>query len=253
MNLDDVERGWRNLLLAREPTIMSGADEARQRVYRRLVRNNISGSIRRGIPILRKIAGEDCVDVLITRFLDEEAPKTRLVRFVPVEFAQWLMDHIASLPPAEVPHEAAGELAHWEALEIDVVMAADADPPSSAPSITVSFTPSDDARVDMDPSARLAAYRHAVHAMTTSMTSWPRASTEPYILLAWRHAEKFTWSQLDGGTAKVLVETSNGATLGEAIARVRASLVDGDVLDVPRVKSSLVDLCRRRAITGFAT
>ena len=57
----------------------------------------------------------------------------------------------------------------------------------------------------------------------------------------------------EGGTAKVLVETANGATLGEAIARVKAALVDGDVLDVPRVKSSLVDLSRRGAITGFAT
>jgi hypothetical protein len=243
--LDDVERGWRNLLLAREPTLMSGADEARQRVYRRLVRNNLSGSIRRGIPILRKIAGEERVDALITRFLDEVAPKTRLVRFVPVEFAQWLMDSASSLPPEELPHAAAGELAHWEALEIDVVMAADHEPRA------LSLSPTDDAHVEMHPSARLAAYRHAVHAMTTSTTAWPSASSEPYILLAWRHAERFTWSQLDGGTAKVLVETAGGATLGAAIAKVSASLAQGDVLDVPRVKSSLVDLCRRGAITGF--
>jgi hypothetical protein len=253
MSLDDVERGWRALLLAREPTLMGGADEARQHVYRRLVRNNISGSIRRGMPILRKIAGEERVDVLITRFLDEVAPKTRLVRFVAVEFAQWLMENLASLPTAEVPHDAAGELAHWETLEIDVVMAADAEPPPVT--ATVSFVPRDDARVDMHPSARLAAYRHAVHAMTTSTTSWPAPSStgEPYILLAWRQAERFMWLQLDGGTAKILVETAGGATVGEAIARVTAALTEGDVLDVPRVKSSLVDLCRRGAITGFAS
>ena len=94
--LDDVERGWRNLLLAREPTLMSGADEARQRVYRRLIRNNLSGSIKRGIPILRRVAGEERVDVLITRFLDEVAPKTRLVRYVPPSGELQL-----TLPPGE--------------------------------------------------------------------------------------------------------------------------------------------------------
>lgn len=244
-SLDDVERGWRALLLAREPTLMSGADEARQRVYRRLVRNNISGSIRRGIPILRKIVGEDGVDALIARFLDERAPKTRLVRYVPGEFAHWLTE----LPADDLPHPAAGELAQWEALEIDVVMAPDADVGALA---SLSSTPRDAARVETHPSARLAAYRHAVHAMTTSSTTWPTMSNEPYILLAWRFAEQFTWKQLDGGSAKVLIETSGGATLGEAIARVQASLADGDALDVPRVRSVLVDLSRRGAITGFA-
>lgn len=244
MKLADVENDWRALLLAREPRLMDGADEARQRVYRRLVRGNLSGSIRRGVPILRKLAGEERVDALITRFLDEVGVKTRLVRFIPIEFGQWLMDHAAEIP--ELPHPAAGELAHWEALEIDVIMA-----PDATLSSTFSLALTENARVEMHPSTRLAAYRHAVHAMTTSSTSWPDTSSEPFILLAWRSAEKMTWQQLDGGTAKTILETSQGATVGEALARVRAALVPGDSLDEARVRASLVDLCRRGAIIGF--
>lgn len=243
MSLVDLERAWRDLLLAKDAALMPGADEARQGVYRRLVRGNLTGSVKRGVPILRKMIGEPAVEALAARFLDEVGVKTRLVRFVPVEFAQWLME----LPPQDLPHPAAGELAHWEALEIDVIMAPDAD---ARPTSTLT----DDKHVDMHPSARLAAYRHAVHAMTTSSTQWPTspaATSEPYILLAWRHGERFTWTQLDGGTAKVLVESSGGATIGDAIARVRAALVEGDALDVPRVRAALVDLQRRGAIAAF--
>lgn len=244
MSLVDVERAWRKLLLAKDATLMPGADEARQRVYRRLVRGNLTGSVKRGVPILRKMIGEIAVEALAARFLDEVGVKTRLVRFVPVEFAQWLTE----LPAQDLPHPAAGELAHWEALEIEVIMAPDAD---ARPTSMLT----DETHVDMHPSARLAAYRHAVHAMTTASTQWPAspsaATSEPYILLAWRHGERFTWAQLDGGTAKVLVETSGGATVGEAIGRVRAALVAGDALDVPRVRAALIDLQRRGAVAAF--
>jgi hypothetical protein len=101
----------------------------------------------------------------------------------------------------------------------------------------------------------MAAYRAPVHRLTTTSTTWPSSSTaaQPVILLAWRAAERFTWRELDGGTAKVLVESAAGATLGEAFARIEAALQPGDTLDRARVNASLVDLCRRGALLGFTT
>lgn len=242
MSLADVEKSFRALLLGKEEALMDGADPARQRVYRRLVRGNLSSSIRRGVPILRKLAGEDTVDALIARFLDEVAPQTRLVRYLPIEFAAWLLE----LPADALPHACAGELAQWEALEIEVIMAPDLPNTSS-----LGRDPVDAAHIEMHPSTRLAAYRHPVHALTSSSKQWPALATEPAILLAWRAVETFTTAALDGGTAKVLVEAAGGATIGEAFARIEAALVAGDVLDRPRVRAALVDLQRRGAIAGF--
>ena len=242
MKLAELEHGLRALLLAQDEVLIEGADPARQRVYRRLVRGNLMSAMRRGVPILRKLAGHDVVDALIARYLHEVAPRTRLVRFLPIEFASWLL----SLPPAQLPHPAAGELAHWEALEIEVVMAPDVELTAQ-----LSRAPLDACSIHMHPSTRLCAYRHPVHVLTSSSIQWPAQSAEPALLLAWRAAERFTAHALDGATAKVLVETASGAAIGEAFARIEASLGAGDVLDRALVRASLVDLQRRGAIVGF--
>ncbi len=239
MKLDDAERGFRGLLLAPEEQLISGPDPVRQRLYRRLVRNNLFGAVRRAVPISRKLLSDDVVDALISRWLDEQGPSTRLVRQVAGEFAAWLMAR------EDLPHAAAGELAHWEALEIDVGLAPEHEgashPRAPAPASTV----------ETHPSTRIVAYRHAVHRLTKSAHRYPEPSPEPIILLAWRASERFVWQRLEGGTAKVLVQTAEGATLGDAFAAVEASLAPGDTLDRPRVNAALVDLCRRGAVVGF--
>lgn len=247
MTLAELEGRWRALLLGKEEALMDGADVVRQRVYRRLVRGNLSSAIRRGIPIMRRLAGEDALDALIARFLDEAAPQTRLARFLPIEFAAWVL----ALPAAEMPHASAGELAQWETLEIDVIMAPD-EPLSASTSTENCRDPLDSARIEMHPSARLAAYRYPVHTLTSSSTQWPTLSLDPSLVLAWRYGERFIWQGLDGGTAKLLVEATSGVTIGAALATIEKTLTPGDQLDRPRVRASLVDLQRRRAIVAFA-
>ena len=239
MRLLDAERSLRSLTLAHDEKLIEGVDAKRQRLYRRLVRGNLFGVVRRAIPITRKLLGEETVDAMIARFLDERGPSTRIVRQVAGEFAQWLMEQ------PELPHAATAELVHWEALEIDVGMAPDYDGPAH------SRVPVDDARIETHPSARLAAYRHRVHAMTTQDGAYPDASTEPFILLAWRLSERFWWQTLEGGVAKTLVECSDGKSIGAAFTAIEASLSEGDAFDRARVKAQLVDLCRRGALVGF--
>src|SRR5438067_12547948 len=88
--------------------------------------------------------------------------------------------------------------------------------------------PVDDARIETHPSARLAAYRHRVHAMTTSDTAYPDAASEPVILLAWRLSERFWWQTLEGSVAKTLVECADAKSIGAACDAVEASLTPGD-------------------------
>jgi hypothetical protein len=252
MRLVDVERGWRDLLLGREARLLPDTEAARQRVYRRLVRANLAGAVRRAVPITRKLLGDEALDALVERYLDEVGPRTRLVRHVAMEWAEWLLA-LAAEPGAQLAHPALGELAHWEVLEVDVSLAADADPPEA--SVEMLTTPADEARIETHPSARLAAYRHPVHTLTAADAAWPAPAgpaDEPFILLAWRAQERFVWRRLEGGTAKILVESAQGRTLGEGFAAVESALVAGDSLDRRRVKADLVDLCRRGALLGFS-
>lgn len=245
MKLTDVEQAWRDLLLGEDGRLFADADPERQRVYRRLVRGNLFGTIRRAIPITRKILGEEAADALIARFLDEVGPKTRFVRQIATEWAEWLMTQ------PELPHPATAELAHWEVLEVDVALAPDWEGPAFP------RTPDEDGRIESHPSARLVAYRHPVHLLNlrdTTSTSYPPVAgpgDEPFILLAWRAQERFLWQRLSAGTAKVLVETAQGKRLGEAFFAIEASLVPGDSLDRRRVRADLVDLVRRGALVGF--
>jgi hypothetical protein len=240
MKLDVAEQSLRDLTMAHDEKLFEGVEAKRQRLYRRLVRGNLFTSVRRAIPITRKILGEETVDAMIARFLDEVGPRTRLVRMVASEFASWLMTQ------PELPHAATGELVHWEALEIEVGMAAEYDGPS------LSRVPTEDAKIETHPSARLAAYRHRVHAMTTSDAAYPEPESEPTILLAWRQSERFYWQTLEGSVAKTLVECSDGKTIGDAFAAIESALAADDAFDRARVKAQLVDLCRRGALAGFA-
>lgn len=242
MKLTDVEAHYRALLLGADERLMPDASPVRQRVYRRLVRANLSGNIRRAVPITRKLIDDASLERLIVRFLDEVAPRTRLVRRIAVEWAEWLM----TVAPSDLPHPAAAELAHWEVLEVEVSLASEWEGPG------LSRVPADDAFVETHPSARLVAYWHPVHSLTQRSTMWPERSDEPIILLAWRAQERFLWQRLGGGTAKVLAEAAQGKQLGAAFTAVEAELAAGDRLDRPQVKASLVDLCRRGAIAGFS-
>jgi hypothetical protein len=232
-----VEAQFATLLFAQEESLPFDADPARQRVYRRLVRGSLSGAIRRAMPHARRIAGESVIDAHIARFLAEQPIQTRLVRMIASEFAAFLEQHPADAPRALV------ELVQWEALEIPVSLAADA--------AIVPGDPKDDARVEMHPSARLAAYAHPVHLVTRDTGALPSAREQPTILLAWREGERFTWRTLSGGAAKVLVELASDLPIARALDAVDAKSAPDDRLDRALVKSTLVELNRRGAIARF--
>ncbi len=241
MTLASTEAALRALLLGREPTWLAGVDRRRQRVYRDLVRSNLLNTIERACPHARRLHRADFDDVA-ARFLAEAPPTTRLVRDVPAQFTAWLMQQEPATLPSSARSGAFGELCHFEALEIEVTMSETGRHQTAGAVV-------DDAVFLLDPSARLALYRHPVHRVTSTTTALPAAAAQPVVLLCFQRAEQFVVDVVSPAVAKLLVCFSQGQTLGAGLGVLRAeAAAAGTVVDVARVRADLVDLRWRGAL-----
>ncbi len=244
MTLRDVEAGFKRLLLDERPAFFGDDAEGqkRQRVYRRLVRNNLMGTIDRACPHARRLAGDVAFDALVARWLSTSPPTTRLLRDVPGEFTAWLQQTQAQ-QPTSTPHPSFAELCHFEALEIEVTLSEVSAHAAG---------PLDEARgLLLDASARLCVYAHPVHHVTSTTTTWPAASAAPVALLCFQRAELFAVQPLSLGVAKVLMLCADGRPLADAIAVVvDEGSAAGVIVDRGRIKADLVDLQRRGALSS---
>lgn len=235
MTLHDVERGFRGLLLEREPRFFAGIETSRQRVYRDLVRTNLLGAIERACPHARRIFPHEFAE-LSARWLTESPPTTRFLWEVPTQFTTWLL----AQPESALPHSAFAELCHFEALEIEVTLA-----PSSITSSSSAPppSPSEDAELTLDASARLSVYRHPVHHVTAQTTTLPPPSSSPTVLLCFQRHEAFAIRVISPAVAKVLVLTSQGARFGAAVAVVVSEAVAAGVaVDEGVLRADLAEL-----------
>lgn len=235
--LATLEEGVRALLFSREPRALGGLDEEAQALYRRLVRTTLSTVVKNAVPRAHALLGDEGMERLLARWLEEAPPTTRILRRVPEGFAAFCQ----SLE--DPPHPALPELVAWEVLEIEVTHAPDFEgaPPPSAPD--------DDGGVLAHPSARLAVYLHPVHGLAKRPTEWPRPSREPSFLVAYRAAERFHWVAVPKLVAQVLLHTGEGLTLGQALAALEEQA--GAAVDRGLARSWLVNLQRRGALVGF--
>lgn len=234
--LATLEQGVRSLVFSREPALVPGLDEERQLLYRRMVRATLMQVVKNAAPRTSALLGDEAFRRLVGRWLEEAPPSTRILRHVPQElvaFCQALEDP---------PHPALGEVLHWDALEMEVTHAPDAEgPPPPA-------TPHDDAGVLSHPSARLAVYLHPVHGLSKQPSAWPKPSKQPTFLVAYRAGERLHWVAVPRAVAQVLLHTGEGLTLGQAFATLDEQ---GAPVDRGFVRSWLVDLQRRGALLGF--
>ena len=239
MSLAAIEADFRALLLQREPG-GAFANVARARVYRQLVRGSLLGTLRRACPHALRLHAQ-AFEELAARFLEESPPTTRLLRDVPGQFTAWLMqqDPSTTLPAA---HSGAfAELCHYEALEIEVTLSETAQHP---------VTPlRDDAVFQLDPSARLAIYRHPVQRVTSSSTALPAASSQPVVLLCFQRAEQLVVDVVSPALGKLLLLLGAGEALGPALqVLIEEGAAGGVVVDVDRLRAELVDLQCRGAL-----
>lgn len=237
--LDELEQGLRGLLFGTPPATLPGVSEEIQQLYRRLVRKTMHSVVKNAVPLTAALLGDEGFEQLLSRWLAEAPPTTRILRKVPEGFAAFCQ----SLE--DPPHAALGELAHWEVLQLEVAHAPDDEGPPMPSSV------SEGSRVVSHPSARLAAYVHPVWVVAKGASEWPRPARAPTFLVVFRTGERTVWVTVPKPVAQVLLYTGEGLPLGAAFNAIAAEA--GDVVDRAFVRSWLVNLHRRGALLGFPT
>lgn len=217
--------------------VFGDVDVTRRRLYRELVQNNLHSVLRRACPHAVRLAGEAAFDVVIDRFLASQPVTVRFTREIPGAFTAWLM----AQPSSSLPDPSFAELCHFEALEVEITLA------KRSPHIVTPLRPG--ARLVIDDSARLAIYRHPVHRVTSSTSSWPAPSPLPSVLLCFQRDEVLVVEPLSLALGKVLLHAANGATVDDAVGAVVAEV--GAVVDVGTLRAQLVGLHHRGAIAHF--
>lgn len=266
LSLTDFEERVRALLLAPEPPRANPGDplandeladaagafrkralpslgltEAQVALYRRLVRGNLSRAILMAIPVARARLGDAFFEARIAAFLAEAPPRTRVLREVPAAFAGWMATQADESWPAALP-----ELLHFECVEIEVNHAPDATPPPGLPR-----QPHLDGTLLAHPSARLLAYRHAVHQLRADASAWPEATSAPLFLIAFRVDEAMRVLEIPAVVARVLLLCDAEASLGPAFAALEAE--SGSCFRREDVLEWLRHLAAAGALLGFPT
>ncbi len=188
------------LLFGGEPGPVDGLDERAQRIYRRQVRRSLLGGVRLAIPIACSLVPEE-VERLLSRWLAEAPPTTRIYWQLPLEFAAWLRDVDG------LSHPALADLVHWESVEVDVRNAPEAEAMERG-------------GLALHPSARLGIYQYPVYRMDEATTEWPEPLAQPAFVLAYRRDETVYWRVIEPALAQTLARLAEGDLLDDALACV---------------------------------
>lgn len=239
---------------------LAGASDARLLLYRKLIRRGISRAVRAEIP--RSAARlEGAFDTWVSRFIDEEAPRSHYLRDVAFEFVAWAAPRWAE--DASVPgyledlarHElSAFEVASADARGRGAVSAAGLAPEIGAGAEDRALPIELDRGVRFHPSVRLCRYAHAVHRLDADEAARDEPACVPTALLAYRDEEhEVRYLELTELAAAMLERLLRGEMLREAVVGAASALghaLDGAVLS--GTAALLEDLTGRGAVRGGA-
>jgi hypothetical protein len=219
------------------------ASPPRLALYRRLVRNNLTGVTEKMLARTRARMNEGAAgafDASFAAFLDEAGPRTHFLRDVPSEFLAWALPRWEDLPPW------LSDLARHELVEFQV---AAAETPSEAPPVTEVAL--ERPLVFAEP-LRLMRYAFAVHELPADTADRTEPAARATALLVYRereHAVRFL--ELTPLAAELTERLLAGAPLGEAIrdagAALGAPVTDAVLADVARL---LADYGQRGVLLG---
>lgn len=260
-HLATFEDNLRSLLFAETEHYFPELDQRRQNVYRKLVRHNLYDVIRRAIPATRKIAGDTLVDIWISRWLAAQGPQTKLLREVPLQFAAWMQEQ----PISEMPHPSFAEMIHWEALDLDVLHARDRNDfenqlaHAQESYFTTEAPQGFDGILVVDPSARLAAYTHAIRNTVESILAeqdpqniknlaWPQPLDNPEIMLLYRRDDRVWSAALSGIFANLLMLSAENISWQASLQQLQISNNDA-----ARVWIDAQNFYKNGAIVGLAS
>jgi hypothetical protein len=221
---------------------MAALEEKRLLLYRKLIRRGISAAVRVEIPRTAARLGP-AWDTYITRFCDEELPRSHYLRDVAFELVAWAAPKWAS--DEAVPSYLA-DLARHELIAYEV--ACDDSEPLGPSGQELSL----DQRVRFSPAVRLVRYEHAVHRLSAEPEARDVPAREPCALLVYRDAEhEVRYLELTPVAAAILERLLRGETLRDAVVsacRDQGRLLDGAVLE--GAARLLSDLGERGVVLG---
>jgi hypothetical protein len=243
---------------------LTGAGDRRLLLYRKLIRRGLARAIRAEIP--RAAARlEERFDAWVTRFIDEEAPRSHYLRDVAFEFVAWASPRWAEDPavPRYLIDLARHELSAFDVASADAAgrspgaalaqgSEARVRPASLAPLAAPGFDL--ERPVIFAASARLYRYAHAVHRLAEDEDARDAPAMEPTALLAYRDADhEVRYLELTPLAAAILERLLCGETLREGVTGGASAL--GHALDSAVLSSTaalLDDLDARGVVLGGA-
>jgi uncharacterized protein len=128
----------RGVLLAADPSnadfLGLGAEPARWRAYRRMVRSRFAETIEHGFERLKGVVGADRFGALLGRFLAEAPPRSPYLRDIPGEFLRFIEKNWSVLSASLTLPVYALDLARYEWAELETAYAfEEVDPLEVAP------------------------------------------------------------------------------------------------------------------------
>lgn len=246
---EDFTRDLRAFLeghgLAEEDVEAICAAPPRLSLYRRLVRNNLVGVVRRMMPRVRARLNDaaGAFDASFDEFLDARAPRTHYLRDVPAEFLAWAAPTWRARP--ELPAYAADLAAH-ELVEFEVC--AIPTPPEPPPLAEIAL----ERPLIFAEHKRLMRYGHAVHLLPADESDRTVPDARDVTLLVYRDAEHcarfLELSPLAGAILdRLVMGEALGAALSNACAAQGHALNDAILADTARL---LADLAERGVLLG---
>lgn len=192
-----------------------GMDADRLAVYRELFGNNIRSLLTSNFPVISKTLGQEGWQALVQQFYAQHRSRTPLFPCIGREFIAWAQQH--DIPDA--PWLA--ELAHYEWVELDLLIDAEHDPPHDPQGDLLRGIPV------LSTHARVLAYAWPVHRIGPDHQ--PRiAPPAPTLLLARLQEGKVRFSTLSPLLHALLEQVQHGRQSGEQILRQLAVLANTD-------------------------
>jgi hypothetical protein len=211
-------------------------------LYRKLVRRGLTSAIRLEIP--RTAARlEGSFDGWVSRYFEEDLPRSHYVRDVAFEFLGWAAPQWSA--DRAVPRYLA-DLARHELSAFEIAGAESRGAGLASAELAI------DRAARFDPSSRLYRYDYAVHRLEEAESARDEAEAIPTYLLGYRDPEhEVRYLALSALAFGILTRLLRGEPLGEAIHRAAADAAEPIRADVLEGTASLLaDLAERGVLLG---
>ncbi|HEY9197926.1 MAG TPA: putative DNA-binding domain-containing protein [Gammaproteobacteria bacterium] len=220
-----------------------GVPARRMRVYQELLFNNLEGFLLACFPITRKLLGARAWRRTVRRFFAEHRCASPLFRDIPAGFLAWMETRSAALFP-ERPY--LYEFMHYEWLELAVsIDAADCAENIDAQGDILAEHPV------LNPTARLARYRHPVHRIGPRYRCAAPADTEHVYLVYRDTADAVRFVLLNPVSMRLLELLRDTRLTGHAaLLRIAQELHLDAQTAVAAGRALLEDLRRAGALSG---